>query len=79
MSTDETIYFRGQDRAKYDYMQPVDVARFKRLDAIDNAQTMRFATGQTACCGAKKGHACKCEVKPVDKARPFDPSTLRYA
>lgn len=36
----EAVYFRGQDRAHYDYLEPRDVARFKRLDAQDAAMAI---------------------------------------
>ena len=44
----EAVYFRGQDRAHYDYLEPRDVARFKRLDAQDAAMWCRWCTGAGA-------------------------------
>ena len=73
MDTQE-IHFRGQQRAYYDFSDPDIGKRMARDQQLFNAAMAMVAA--KPCCKTETN--CTCEVKPVEKARVFDPSSATY-
>ena len=71
----EGVFFRGQQRAYYDFTAP-DAGKRLARDQMLHAAAVRMATAE-ACCKTEK-KTCTCEVKPVTKAAAYDPSTAVF-